>query len=358
MDAQHGRSTMMLPGFPAWLAAWCCFLPAAAAAAAPPQRVDLIRDVPTAGDLAAPANGQTLYVLEESTGNVLGIDPFEPTKRWPAVTWPGKDGGVQPAAIGSIDTGTLVLLCRGAAGWSLQSHRVQPGVAADAGAPAQTVRVAAAATDASAEAGGRAAARPAVAVSPSRDWLAVCGLGGPAPALLRAPIAGSRIGAVSTRACPQLPESVRPAAFTISAADEFVIFAPDPAAKPGAGLFASFCLPAHPLRLLHVDTSLPRIHDAAFCRADGTLWVVGGEPGSTTSPEGLWRIDAALRHGRQEARAVCVARLEAATSLACLSERAIVVTHGRPSRIVSRIDPTQDAADDAAPPRTNKENSP
>ena len=135
----------------------------------------------------------------------------------------------------------------------------------------------------------------------------------------------------------------------ISPGEEFVLFTPAATGTTASGAVVSFSLPPDPRLLLSLDTSLPRIRDAAFCRTDGTLWVVGGggtaaaEGGSTAkpAPEGLWRIDAALRNGRQAANAVCVARLEGARSVACLSERAIIVTHGRESHTVSRIDPTQ-----------------
>ncbi len=318
-------------------------VPAVAADAA--RRTDLIRDVPLAGDLAAPANGQTLYVLAESDGSVVAIDPFEPTKRWVAVAAPDKASGVNPVAIASIDTGTLAILCRGEKGWSIRSHRVQPGVTSAPSEAVQTVSVGTAAADADTAQAAPSRGRPAMAVSPSRDWLTVAGIEPPTAPVLRAPIAGARIGAVSTRSAPQLPAGVRPVAVTVSAADEFVLFCTDPATGETASVFLSFFRPPHPRRLLHIDTGLVRIHDAAFCRGDGTLWVVGGDPGgSATSPEGLWRIDAVLRQGRQEALATLVARLDGAVSLACLSERAIVVTHGRPSRLVSRIDPLHDAS--------------
>ena len=59
-----------------------------AALPAQPVRIDLIKDLPSAGDLAAPANGQTLYILDESRGEIIAIDPFEPAKRWTAVAAP------------------------------------------------------------------------------------------------------------------------------------------------------------------------------------------------------------------------------------------------------------------------------
>ena len=329
-----------------------------------PQRIDLINDMPAAGDLAAPANGQTLYILDEARGDVIAIDPFEPARRWTAVAANGRaDGGADPVAIACIDTGTLALLCRTKATWSLQAHRVQPGITADLRKPSQNVpfrivagtTAPAGATPASADPtlaeGGLE--RACLTVSPSRDWLAVCGLPSPLPTVMRAPIAGARIGDVTPRDCPELLPGVRLSASTISKAEELVLFARDPTIPTKPAVFVSFYLPPDPRRLLYLDTTLPRIRDAAFCRADGTLWVVGGEPdtgkGSATAPDGLWRIDAILRNGRQSARAVCVARLDGARAVTCLSERAIIVTHGRESRVVSRIDPTHTNADPKEP---------
>lgn len=330
-----------------------------APAAPQPQRTDLVNDMPQAGDLAAPANGQTLYVLDDGDGAVVAIDPFEPAKRWKAVAArAGANVATGPAAIGCIDTSMLALLCRTGEGWSLQMHRVQPGTAADPEKPAQTVTIGKASADMAAPDPEPTASRstegrhPCLTVSPSRDWLGVCGLPAPLPAVLRAPIAGARIGSVSVRSCPSLAPGLRPSAATISPAEEFVLFAPDAADRKDAAIFVSFYLPPDPRRLLHLDTSLAQIRDASFCRTDGTLWVVGGgtraasgrDSAAELVPEGLWRIDAVLRNGRQAAKAVCVARLEGARAVVCLSERAIIVTHGREARTVSRIDPTQPAS--------------
>jgi hypothetical protein len=383
-------------GAPAtWLIVACvfCFRIAAAGPAAPqPQRIDLLTDLPAAGDLAAPANGQTLYILDEANGQIVAIDPFEPGKRWTAVAAEQPQENQQQRAtavtlaIGCIDTSMLAMLRRDQQDWSLHTYRLQPGVAADPNAPAQKVvvgRVAGKTVDMTA--GDRTAGetnradaaptansiaadvRACLTVSPSRDWLGICGLPAPLPPVMRAPIAGARIGSVSARGCPLFSGEVRPTVATISTAEELVLFATAPDEREpderepekrasderaAAGTFVSFSLPPDPRRLLHLDTSLPEIRDAAFCRADGTLWVVGGgptgkssgDPASATAPEGLWRIDAVLRNGRQAAVAVCVARLEGAMALVCLSERAIIVTHGREARTVSRIDPTQPAS--------------
>ena len=328
-----------------------------AALPAQPVRIDLIKDLPSAGDLAAPANGQTLYILDESRGEIIAIDPFEPAKRWTAVAAP--DAATKPLAIGCIDTSTLAILCRKANAWSLQTHRPQPGTTADPGRSGQTVAIgAAAAVDKTPPAAAAVQppedGRPCLVVSPSRDWLAVCGLPAPLPAVVRGPIAGARIGSMSARACPTLAAGLRPAAATISTADEFVLFTTNPASRGSASIFVSFQLPPDPRQLLSLDTTLSSVRDAAFCRADGTLWVVGGGVGgggtaASAAPEGLWRIDAVLRDGRQSAQAVCVARLDAPRAVACLSERAIIVTHGRAVRMVSRFDPTQTAPDAIKP---------
>jgi len=346
-------------GRAAWLVVACglCLRIADPAAAAPqPQRTDLIKDIAAAGDLAAPTNGQTLYVLDEASGEVVAVDPFDPTaKRWTAVA-PGPRADASPAtlAIGCIDTSMLAVLCRNRDVWSLRTHRLQPGTAADPDNPSQTVVIgkggggAAATTDTRSQRSEKAC----LSISPSRDWLGVCGLPAPLPAVMRAPIAGARVGGVSARACPVLAPGTRPTAATISMAEEILLFAPNPDDPAANSVFVSFYLPPDPRRLLHLDTSLPRVRDAAFCRADGTLWVVGGgageESGGTASaaaaPDGLWRIDAVMRNGRQSAAAVCVARLEGARAVVCLSERAIIVTHGLEGRTVSRIDPNPPAS--------------
>ena len=339
----------------AWLAlacGLCCQFVVAAPAASPPHRTDLVTDMPAAGDLAAPANGQTLYVLDESRGEVVAVDPFEPTKRWSAVgAGPQAANGAVARSIACIDTSMIAVLCRAQDAWSLQTHRLQPGTAADPGKPVQTVSVGTAQRGPGpAPAAPPHAVRPeagdrgCLIVSPSRDWLGVCGLPAPLPAVLRAPIAGARIGAVSARACPALAPESRLSAATISMAEEFVLFATDPEGRTPASFFVSFYLPPDPRPLLHLDTALPQVREAALCRTDGTLWVAGGGAGSDTAPEGLWRIDAVLRNERQAVQAVCVARLDGARSVVCLSDKAIIVTDGREARRVSRFDPTQPAS--------------
>ena len=328
----------------------------APAAPAPARRIDIVQDLPGAGDLAAPANGQTLYVLDETDGEIVALDPFENDTRWLAVA----AGGPAKASIGCIDTGVLAILGRGPEGWAVHTHRMQPGVTADPRAPSQTVAVPVA--DGTKPMGTAAAATtgdPCLAVSPSREWLGVCGLPAPLPAVLRAPIAGTRIGSLSARGCPTPTDEGRPVAATISSGEDLILFAAARPAGPGSGLFVSFHLPPDPRRLLHLDTSLTRIRDAAYARSDGTLWAVGTGRVNQETVEGLWRIDGVLRNARQAAQAVCIARLPAVRAVCCLSERAIVVTHGDRPRIVSRIDPTQpDPAASPAPDARRTEGPP
>jgi hypothetical protein len=317
-----------------WMVALTVSAGLASLAAAEPvqQRIELSADIPGASDMAAPANGQTLYVLDEARGEVAALDPFEPSKRRLAV---GGDPAAQPVAIACIDTGMLAALCREKDRWSLRMHRVRPDAVAEGASPAQRTLL----EPPRGAAGGAAppsAGRPSLVVSPSRDWLAICGLPAPLPPVLRAPIAGSRVGSVSGKGCP-VPDGVRPDAAAISPGDELVLLLP---ANQG-GTFVSYFLPPSPRPLLHLGSGLERVVDAGFCRADGTLWTVGSGIADGREAEGLWRIDAVLKEGRQAARAVLVARLEAPRSLVALSERAVIVAHGREARVVSRIDPTK-----------------
>jgi len=338
---------------PAWvLVALCCvpvsILRTAAVAADTAAIVTIIDDVPSAGKLAAPATGQTLYILDEERRQVMAIDPFEPAKRWTAIGTDVLDGAnaetpTQPVAIGCIDSNTLVLVCRTGASWSVRifNRLAAPGSTTPTAALLQTLPLGASTQDA-----------PDVdlVVSPSRDWLAVIGLPPPLPAVIRAPIAGARSEPVSERRCPQLSAGLRPTAATISLGEEWVLFTP--AATGGkSGVFLSFYSNAGTQRLLHLDTGLTGVRDAACCRGSGTLWVVGGGSAGSTQPSGLWRIDAVLENGRQAARPACVAQLVNPLSLVCLSDRAIAVTVGGNGRRVVRVNPLVDTGvdDEAAP---------
>ncbi|MEI7782610.1 MAG: hypothetical protein WCJ18_11900, partial [Planctomycetota bacterium] len=256
---------------------------------------------------------------------------------------PNAEVPTQPVAIGCIDSNTLVLVCRTAAAWSVRIYNrlAAPGSTTPSATLLQTLPLGASTHD---------APEVDLVVSPSRDWLTVVGLPPPLPAMVRGPIAGARSEPLSERRCPQLSAGLRPAAATISLGEEWVLFTPEPAGGTSA-VFLSFYSNAGTQRLLHLDTRLAHVRDAACCRGSGTLWVVGGGSAASTQPSGLWRIDAVLENGRQAARPVPIANLENPLSVACLSDRAIAVTVGGNSRRIVRVNPLVAAGTDgeAAP---------
>ena len=276
------------------------------------------------GRLAAPATGQTLYVLDEVNGEVAAIDPFEPAKRWTAVAATDLSAKVgepatRPVAIGCIDSNTLAIVGHVANAWSVLTYRLAPpGSKTDSPDLLQSIPL------------GVSENQPAnvdLIVSDSRDWLAVVGLPAPLPVIVRAPIAGSRLGSFSERLCPRGVSAERLSAATTGPFDEWVLFSRE-AADEASAVALSFHANAGQQRLLQLDLGLPRVIDAAFCRGAGTLWVVADGGGSAKTPAGLWRIDAELRNGRQAARTECVAPLDHPLSAVCLSDRAIAVALG------------------------------
>jgi len=320
---------------------WLGLAPLASAVeVADSKAVVLLLDKMRAGDLAAPASGQTVYAIDVEQHTIVALDPFEPGKRWTAISHtsenptdkdrPAEKAAI-PIAIGCVDSGTLAIVYRSGDEWFLRTQRLSPpGRTADP-APQQTIALGTATGSAE---GVR------VAVSHSRNWLVVTGLPEPLPAVVRVPIAGSRLGAVTTRNCPRPLPPLRPSAATVSGTDELVLFMTPPAAELAQSIFVSFYSPLNSLPLLRIETGLESIRDAAFCRSNDTLWVIAGEPGSQTCPEGIWRLDATIEHARQAVRATCVAQIAAAQSLVCLSDKAIIVACAGARPQIVRIDQT------------------
>jgi hypothetical protein len=298
------------------------------------QAVTIAADIPGAGRLAAPATGQTLYILDEPARTVTAVDPFAPEKRWrvigPADLDAGASAPVRPAAIACIDSNTLAVVCKAGASWSLLAFRLGPR--GDAAAPPTLLQSLALGE------GPDDAATVDVFVSDTRDWLAVVGLPPPLPAALRAPIAGARLGSFSTRMCPAPAEGERWQAAAASPIDEWVLFSRPVAAAPSRTMLTFFDNAGRE-RLLELDLGLTAIRDAAFCRGTGTLWVVADA--AKTGSTGLWRIDAALDRGRQVARPVAIAALSSPLSVACLSERAIAISGGGAERRVLLVNPAE-----------------
>lgn len=333
----------------------CMAVPGAAPAAESLAVTTIIDDVPGAGRLAAPVNGQTLYVLDSDRNSVVAVDPFGPAKRATvidAAAFAAAAGAAsaRPVAIGCIDSNTLAVVCRAGESWSVCTFNRLPSPRA---ASSDTATPSAAALQ-KLPLGASGAAPPGddgtvdIVVSPSREWLTVIGLPLPLPAAVRAPIAGARSEPFSERRCPRLPAGQRPVAATVSLADEWVLFVPET-----TGDSRRICLSFHAnngsQRLLHLDIGLADVRDAACCRGSGTLWVVGGG-GAADRPTGLWRIDAAIEHGRQVARPVCIAQFDNPLAVACLSDRAIAVTVGGPARRVVLVNPQGAGATNATTP--------
>lgn len=299
-------------------------------------RATIVADIPAAGRLAAPATGQTLYILDEPARTVTAVDPFAPAKRWRVVGPADLDAGgaatVHPVAIACIDSNTLAVVARAGVAWSLLAFRLGPR-GEDAAPP--TLLQSLALGD-----GPDASAAADVFVSDTRDWLAVAGLPTPLPPVLRAPIAGARLGAFSTRMCPAPATAGGLLAATSSPFDEWVLFSRPEAAAPGRTRLAFFDNAGRE-RLLDLDLRLTGIRDAAYCRGTGTLWVAADGDGTPAGPAGLWRIEAALERGRQVARPVAVAALPSPLAVICLSERAIAVSGGGAERRVILVNPEE-----------------
>jgi len=310
-----------------------CLVPGGAFA---DHAVTIVADLPGAGRLAAPATGQTLYILDEPARTVTAVDPFAPAKRWRVVDSTDLDAGasasVRPVSIACIDSNTLAVICQAGATWSLLAFRLGPrGDAAEPPTLLQTLPI------------GEGADAPAAAdvfVSDTRDWLAVAGLPTPLPPVIRAPIAGARLGAFSTRMCPVSMPAGALLAATPSPIDDWVLFSHAQAAPAGRTAL-TFVGTTGREQLLDLPLGLKGIRDAAFCRSTGTLWVAADGDGTPEGPAGLWRIDAALESGRQVAKAVAVAALPNPLAVACLSERAIAISGGGADRRVLLVNPTE-----------------
>lgn len=322
------------------LALGCAFARGEPAAEA--VRSDLLVDIGGVADIAAPANGQTLYVLEQPSGAVIAVDPSKPDRRWTALAGGGAAGparGRRLLALACVDTTRLAVLCHEDNRYMLRVHTVQPDVTAAAEDPEQVVPVGGQTAVPNPAAGDAPTGSPAVVLGPARDWIAVCGLPPPLAGVLRAPIARGRIGAFSAAGCPRPP--VPPTAAATTADDELILFAPAAPPRPPAHsppVHLSFHRPPDARPLLDAETGLEGIRDAAVCRGDGSLWAVGRDGGAAAGSEGLWRLDAVLVAGRQGVRGTRIVPLEAPRAVCCLSDHTIAVAHGRGRGFVSLFD--------------------
>jgi hypothetical protein len=231
------------------------------------------------GPLAASGNGQTVYGVDESRRAVVAFDPRDPERRRDAIG-PAGAGVPAPVVVGCLPGDLLAVVVRAGEEWSLRTYRVAPGRPADPAAPVQAVRI------------GRAAGMTptaGVAVSQSRDWLAVAGLPEPLPPVVRAVFAGAGVRPLSADECPAVPAERRVVAVAVSPADELVLVdAPTQEVGPVAIAFHN----AAGREILRLDTGLANVRGAAFGRGDGTLWLIVVAQGG--AKPGLVRVDPAI----------------------------------------------------------------
>ncbi len=304
-------------------------------ATVPAQVRPLIEGIPAAGGLAAIATGQTVYVIDESSGAVIGCDPFAPDNRWAALPAPARPAN-GPVAIGCLDSTALVAIVRGADGWELRSYRLEPPGADVSGLRHRSSQLLAKAADTD---------HPLLTVGLSRDWLAATGFTSHPQRTHLFGIRGGKPAANGQRDVPDQRQAVAMAALPNNGLAVFDTDGPASDATARLALYQGI----HPRRLLALDTGLPAVRAAAASRSTGDLWVLAGKPGAATTPEGLWRIEARLEEGRQVVRAVCFATIEAPRSLVWISDRVLLVVHGNGKRVVSRVEPPAPAATPAAP---------
>lgn len=267
--------------------------------------------------LAVSPAGQSLYVLRQEAGDVLGVDLENPANRWTAVE---ARPGLRILAIGAIDTGTLALVARDGDTLSIRVHRLPAPGMPPGESEVQSVPL-------GVSAGVSDSVR--LVVSPARDFIAVAGLPDPLPRVAQTPITGIRLGGITQRRCPRA--SVRPAAIAIGPNGEWILLAPGSDAETRGTTFLSWFSPSGSQRLLHLETGLVAAVDAAGCRESGLFWAASSAP----DRPGLWRVDADYVDGRQRAAAVPVAELPEPTALVCLPQGDVAVAHGsRASRVV------------------------
>lgn len=282
---------------------------------------------PAAGDgrLAASANGQTLCRLDAQRRVIVGCDGESPESSRDLV---GPAGPSSPefVAVGCLPGEVVAAVCRLGDEWSLRTFRTRPDGPVDAAEPLQAIAI------------GRASGpAPAVdlVVSHARGWLAVTGLPPPLPPVLRAAVAGVRVGPLSDRSCPVPAGGARPVAAAVSPDDELVL-ALRPERSPERPDDDELAFYDHAGReLLRLGAGIRGTVGLDFNRGDGTLWAAAAD---ATGRAGVWRLDAAVAAGRQTVQPQLVSAFAAPADLACLSSRRIAVVHGDGRQTVGWID--------------------
>jgi hypothetical protein len=268
-------------------------------------------------DLALTPNSQRLYGLSTDGMRVISVDCGRNTNATARVVMEGDSPDGPGLRLGCIDTSVVAIL-RDSPNPVVTTHRVPAAPElTDAAEPLQRVAIAE-------ETGTTSLERTAcLTVSPTRNWLALTAIAENAPVVLKAAVAGVRLGSFSTRNSPGFDGESDITAATVSPTDELVLVTrPRAAVMPGQELAPTDTLSmyASPVgwELLRFDIGLRGIRDTCFIAESGSLWVITGsqEPDDPSQPEGLWRLDAVLRNRRQAIEAVFVHPLEDPSVLA------------------------------------------
>lgn len=276
-------------------------------------------DTVASGNLAVSANGQTVYVIDGTRGAIVAVDPFEPARRREVVSAAGTDQPA-PVAIGCLPGDVVAAVCRRGDDWELRTFRIRPGEPADAAHPHERMPLGVAPGPSDGV---------SVAVSRSRDWLAITGLPPSLPPVVRGVFAGPGVRLLP--ADQAASDGFRPLAATVSPADELVLLE---AAGDGP-VRLSFLTPSG-RPLLRVDTGLGNARGLAFCRHDGRLWAVTGP--AAGRPAGLWGLDAEMRHGVQAVSATRAEGLSDPLAIIDVPGESLVAIDGeRPGNLL-RID--------------------
>jgi hypothetical protein len=278
--------------------------------------------LPAAGRMALTPNGQTAACIDAGRRAIVALDPIRGAVYRDLVA-PAHAALPEPVAVGFLTGDVVAMVCRAGDEWSLRTSRTIPDGAADPAEPLQVIKL------------GAAPGGPdpvSLVVSHVRGWLAVVGLPAPLPPVLRAAVAGVRLGPLRDRGCPTLPVGRRPVAATVGPADELVL------ALRGNGPADEIAFyEASGAELLRLPSGLRDIGGITFGRGDGTLWATGRLADGPAT--GLWRLDATLRDRRQAIQPVLVAEAAAPRDVVAASARAVLVVVGEPERRILRIDP-------------------
>lgn len=271
------------------------------------EMTTLVAGEPAITRIASTTNGQVVRGLVAG-GGIVAIEPSAAAVPREVVAPAGRG---ECRAIGCLPGDVTAVVVNAGDAWFLRTYRVKPSGAVSADAPLQEIPLGQS-TGSGDDVG--------IAVSRARGWLAIVGLPAPLPPVVRAAVAGVRIGPVSDRGCPKLGDGLRPVAATVGPFDELVLAVQREGEPPDIAYFD-----ASGRELLRLPAALEGITGLEMGSEDGLLWATGGD---ADGGEGLWRLDAGLQQGRQVIRPTLVAPLAVPVALACCSPRAIIVVHG------------------------------